>query len=223
LQNFENISRVPRSCIFAIHIFLHTRSNTPEIWVKTNTLSSVDASASAISAGGDETLFADDLSVFQNFPRKNLPKDCTAATDKCKENVHQWGCANRVSSDAAKEHMMILHASESHGEAFKLLGCMVDEDLRMQSAIEQILNKIRPKNTAILRTRPNYNIPDLLFNFIPRSGDILKLTWLAIFTHRPTCLQKSTQPKIDSCMNWICVQCMPLCNSILRHLVSGEM
>ena len=38
----------------------------------------------------------------------------------------------------------------------------MDVILRMHSAVEQILNKIRPKVTAILRTRAYYGIPDLI-------------------------------------------------------------
>ena len=39
---------------------------------------------------------------------------------------------------------------------------MVDLDLRMHTAIDQLLSKIRPKSTAILRTRGYYNVPELL-------------------------------------------------------------
>ena len=61
-----------------------------------------------------------------------------------------------------KEHLVVLHPSDHHGESFKLLGLMVDLDLRMHTAIDQLLSKIRPKSTAILRTRGYYNVPELL-------------------------------------------------------------
>jgi hypothetical protein len=144
-----------------------------------------DLSASATSASGDETLFADDLSVFQKFPDKIPLEECTAAMDKCKENVHQWGRTNRVSFDAATEHMMILHPSESHGETFKLLGCMVDVDLRMHSAVKQVLSKIRPKITAILRTRPYYNAPDLILQIKTQIKEHIE-TNMAGYFHAPS-------------------------------------
>ena len=72
---------------------------------------------------------------------------------------------NRVSFDASKEHLIVLHPSLGHGESFKLLGCMMDTDLRMQSAIEQLLGKVRPKITAILRTRSYYNTSELICQF----------------------------------------------------------
>ena len=67
--------------------------------------------------------------------------------------------------DAAEEHIVILHPSDHHGEAFKFLGCMIDPDLRMHSAVEQDLSKIRPKIRAILRTRGYYSIPNLILQF----------------------------------------------------------
>ena len=61
--------------------------------------------------------------------------------------------------------MRLLHPSESPGGAFKRLGCVVELDLRMHSAVEQELSKIRPKVTAILRTRGYYSAAELILQF----------------------------------------------------------
>ena len=42
---------------------------------------------------------------------------------------------------------------------------MTDPDLRMHSAIDQLLSRIRPKVAAILRTRAYYNVPQLIDQF----------------------------------------------------------
>ena len=42
---------------------------------------------------------------------------------------------------------------------------MVDTDLRMETCLELLLSKIRPKITAILRTRAYYSTPDLVTQF----------------------------------------------------------
>ena len=42
---------------------------------------------------------------------------------------------------------------------------MTDPDLRMHSAIDQLLSRIRPKVTAILRTRAYYSVPQLIDQF----------------------------------------------------------
>ena len=80
----------------------------------------------------------------------------------CRSRVHTWGKANRVSFDAGKEHLVIIHPSKHHGEPFRLLGLMVDLDLRMHTSIDQLVSKIRPKSTAILRTRGYYSTSELI-------------------------------------------------------------
>ena len=74
-----------------------------------------DVDEAARSTGGQEKKFADDLSAFQMFDSSEPPEACNAALEKCKENVHKWGTRNRVTFDAAKEHMIILHPTRPHG------------------------------------------------------------------------------------------------------------
>ena len=124
-----------------------------------------DVNDAARSSGGSEEMFADDLSVFQIFDLDQPTAECEAILNKCKTNVHKWGKTNRVSFDASKEHTIILHPSAHHGETFKLLGCPVDTDLRAHSAVAQVLSKIRPKVTAILRSRGYYDVPGLIMQF----------------------------------------------------------
>ena len=112
-----------------------------------------DVSTPASSTGGQEALFADDLNVFQEFDRLYPLSDCKDEMAKCRNAVHKWGRTNRVSFDASKEHVVILHPTEGSRDSFKLLGCMIDVDLRMHSAVDQILGKIRPKMSVILRIR----------------------------------------------------------------------
>jgi len=107
--------------------------------------------------------------------------------------VHSWGRANRVSFDASKEHVVILQSSESFGESFKLLGCMVDVDLRMHSAVEQVLSKIRPKVMAILRTRGYYNTTDLILQFKTQIWGLIEGNMGGYFHAAPSLLDKIDQ------------------------------
>ena len=90
-----------------------------------------DVSIPAKSSGGRESMFADDLNVFQEFDRLCPLPDVKATLEKCRDSVHSWGERNRVTFDATKAHLVVLHPVQHHGAAFKLLGCMVDTDLRM--------------------------------------------------------------------------------------------
>ena len=124
-----------------------------------------DVAASANSTGGQEKLFADDLNVFHKFSRNFSVDSVRAEMDKWREKIHTWGAINRVSFDPVKEHVTILQSTVGHDNSFKLRGCMIDTDLRMHSCMEQWLFKIRPKITAILRTRAEYSISDLFTQF----------------------------------------------------------
>ena len=85
---------------------------------------------------------------------------------------------------------MILHPLEWHGEAFKLLGCMIDPDMRMRSAVEQVLSKIRPKITAILRTRGYYSTPNLMFQFKTHIWRLIETNMGAYFHACSSLLEK---------------------------------
>ena len=121
-----------------------------------------DVAIPASAGGGHEAMFADDLNVFHKYHRHTPVPDVMSDLTKCRDRVHKWGKCNRVSFDPVKEHLAIIHTAEYSGEPFRLLGLMVDLDLRMHTAIEQLLVKIRPKSIAILRTRGYYAIPDLI-------------------------------------------------------------
>ena len=124
-----------------------------------------DVSVPAGSTGGKVSKFADDLNVFQQFPKNTPLSEVTSKLETCRTRVHKWGATNRVSFDASKEFLAVLHPNANSGPSFRLLGCQVDTDLRMHSCVEQILSKVRPKITAILRTRGYYDVPELINQF----------------------------------------------------------
>ena len=76
------------------------------------------------------------MNVFKLFDKETPIEELTNDLAAYQTRVHAWGRANRVTFDPAKEHLVVLHPSESHGEPFKLLGLMVDLDLRMHTAID---------------------------------------------------------------------------------------
>ena len=88
---------------------------------------------------------------------------------------------NRVSFDAAKEYFVVLHPSAGSGPPFKLLGPLIDTDLRMHSCIDQVMSKVRPKINAILRMRGFYDVPQLLNQFKTHIWSLLEMNAGAIF------------------------------------------
>jgi len=140
-----------------------------------------DVSVPAKSTGGREAKFADDLNVFQEFDRQLPLAQVQNTLQKCRDRVHKWGRTNRVSFDPSKEHLVVLHPTENHGACFKLLGCMTDTDLMMHTAIDLLLTKIRPKITAILRTRAYYSVPELLSQFKTHIWGLMEANMGGIF------------------------------------------
>ena len=124
-----------------------------------------DVSGPASYNGDQETLFADDLSVSKSFDLTVDNAQIFGDMNKTRAEVHAWGRRNRVSFDANKEHINIIHPIHGEGSDFKLLGCLVDVKLTMQSAIDQIACQVRPKIKALLRSRPYYGIVDMVSQF----------------------------------------------------------
>ena len=152
-----------------------------------------DVSVPASSGGGQAAKFADDLNVFQFFDKQTPPDTVVEELASCRTRVHTWGRANRVTSDPAKEHLVVLHPSEFDGEPFKLLGLMIDLDLRMHTAIDQLLSKIRPKSTAILRTRGYYSAGDLLNQYKTHVWCLVEMHCGGYFHAATTLLDKVDQ------------------------------
>jgi len=152
-----------------------------------------DVSVPARSSGGKEAMFADDLNVFQLFDRLAPLEDCMSKLTECRRHVHQWGRANRVSFDTGKEHLVILHPDEYHGDPFKFSGLMIDLDLRMHTCIDQLLSKIRPKCTAILRTRAYYSVTELIGQYKTHVWSLVEMYSGAYFHAASTLLQKIGQ------------------------------
>ena len=140
-----------------------------------------DVTGPAASTGGDAKMFADDLNVFQKFDQKVGNEEIVRTMGVCRERVHKWGRVNRVSFDAGKEHIVILHPIHGQGDPFKLLGCTIDCKLVMQKALEKILAQMRPKIKAILRMRQYYDVKELISQFKTHIWGIMETHNGAIF------------------------------------------
>ena len=140
-----------------------------------------DVTVPAECFGGKAIVFADDLNVFKQFDLEVPQEDMTNEMNMCRSEVHKWGRVNRVSFDAAKEHIVSIHPILGQGDTFRLLGCMVDCKLQMKQAIETILSQIRPKIHAILRTRNHYDVKSLINQFKTHVWSLMEIHNGAIF------------------------------------------
>ena len=158
----------------------------PPLW----NLFFADVIVPAESTGGAGKMFADDLNVFQEFDLAISNENLTRTMQCCRADVHKWGRVNRVTFDADKEHIVVIHPILAHGDPFKLLGCLVDFKLQMHQAMDAILAQIRPKVKSILRTRTHYDISSMIGQFKTHIWGLMEIHNDAIFHAASSALAK---------------------------------
>ena len=75
------------------------------------------------------------------------------------------GLESKVNFEPSKERFAVLHPRHGEGENFKLLGCIFDVNLNMDSCVAKILSVARPKIRNLLRSRPYFTEQDLILQF----------------------------------------------------------
>ena len=65
---------------------------------------------------------ADNLNGFIEFEHDASFDSVMSVATKCQTELHQWGEANEVSFDPAKESVLVVSHAQPHGDSFKLLG-----------------------------------------------------------------------------------------------------
>ena len=106
--------------------------------------------------------FADDLTCSKVFPAETSNESIVEDSTDCEEAVYDWGVRNQVLFDPQKKSFGILHDSEGDGEDFRFLGSWMDTALRMETNVQKMLGKARPKVTALLRTKRFYETSEMV-------------------------------------------------------------
>ena len=121
-----------------------------------------DIAFAASSGGGEGRLFADDLNVFKQFALSVPNSQVKANMAITRSEVHRWGYRNRVTFDHSKEYLVIIHPIQGEGMDFRLFGSLLDVKFTMAPAVQDILDRARPKVKSLLRTRGLYNHAQML-------------------------------------------------------------
>ena len=80
----------------------------------------------------------------------------------CRNNLHDWGRANRVSFDPSKESSHVISQHDPMGGDCKILGIQFDTRLTMREAVADLVKECGWKKTALLRSRRFYYVPEML-------------------------------------------------------------
>ena len=109
-----------------------------------------------------EVMFADDLNDCRIFEAGADNRSIDVAISSCQRELHEWGRANQVVFDSAKESRHILSLTDSVGDSFKLLGIIFDGALSMEEAVAEVVAEAGWKLRTLLRTRRYYTDADLI-------------------------------------------------------------
>ena len=149
-----------------------------------------DVSFEASSHGGEPSKFADDLTVMKKYPLTMSNADCIEDMRLTQNEVHRWGRRYRVTFEASKEHIIVIHPAHGEGDNFRLVGCLIDVKLIMEDAVCDIVRRLRPKIRAMLRTRLMHDTSQMIVQFKTHIWGIAEYQNGSIMHASPTILQK---------------------------------
>jgi hypothetical protein len=109
-----------------------------------------------------ETVYADDLNAYREFPGGVKNDTIWKSLAACQKELHDWGDANQVIFDGTKESKHILSKSEAAGPDFKLLGVVFDVQLQMTTAVDTVVQEAGWKLKMLIRTRRFYTDAELV-------------------------------------------------------------
>ena len=115
---------------------------------------------------GEEQTFADDLNVFRQYKKSCSDKQIYANLAQQQKKIHAWGKSRRIQSEPSKEEIVIIHPLRGVGNDFRLLGCILDPKLSMESAVTAMIQKIRPKIKSLLRTVVFHSVQEMIAQYV---------------------------------------------------------
>ena len=87
---------------------------------------------------------------------------------KCQDEVHEWGRANQVAFDPAKEYSSIISSTNPEGQDFKILGIWFDTALSMKRVVSELCGKVSWELTSLFRASKLFDIPGLVIQYKAR-------------------------------------------------------
>jgi hypothetical protein len=138
----------------------------------------------------EEVVYADDLNAFKILPSSTTNDTALQAIDNVQQELHQWGAANQVSFDASKESRHILSQTEPFGPDFKLLGVVFDSGMKMKSAVQDLIGKVKWKAKMLLRSRRSFCTIDLVLQYKQQILSFIEYRSPAIYHATATILKQ---------------------------------
>ena len=133
----------------------------PPLW----NLYFADSPLAVRKCGFQEVIYADDLNAFREF-LNNVSNDFVMSQlRRCQFELHEWGAANCVTFDSAKESFHIISRNSSFGSSFRFLGVQYDLQLSMQEAVHECSVEGHWRLSSLLRSRRFFSLRDLALHY----------------------------------------------------------
>ena len=149
-----------------------------------------DVHGPATATGCSERKFADDLSAFKAYARSCENEKILADLALCQTSVHEWGRRERVTFEPSKEEFVVLDPRHGQGGPFRLLGPLIDNQLRMDAAIDKLYRKAKPKARALLRCYRFFGMFDMLCLYKAHVRSQIEWCYSAIYHAAPSLLAR---------------------------------
>ena len=104
-----------------------------------------------------ETVYADDLNCFKKHDRSIPREQVRTGMNVCQKRLHEWGDANKVGFDPAKESKHVISYASPEGEDFKILGIRFDTKLIMECCTNDVVCACKWKVAQLLRCKRFYS------------------------------------------------------------------
>jgi len=138
-----------------------------------------------------EIIYADDLNAYRAFTKDTSNEHMFACMRLCQKELHDWGKANQVSFDPAKESFHVLaRAGLQAGKDFKFLGVTFDATLAMDRAVSEVVVQAGWKLKTLIRTRRFYTDAELISLYKAHMLSYLEYRTPAIYHAKRDALQK---------------------------------
>ena len=145
-----------------------------------------DARRAVHSETFSETVFADDLNCYKDFPPSTDNDEIFNELRLCQIALHSWGAANRVTFDGLKESFHVIHRTLGQGNDFTILGCTFDSKLTMAAACRSTAREGRWRLKTVLRSRRFFDVGRLVQLYKCHVLSYLESSMAAIYHAAPT-------------------------------------
>ena len=128
-----------------------------------------------------EVVYADDMNAFKEFPLATPNAEALQHGRAVQSKVHDWGRANQVAFDPAKESLHVISRRDGDDTTFRILGILFDSKLTMGATVAELALATRWRIASLFRARRYLAVGDLIMAYKGQVLSFLEYRTAAIY------------------------------------------